>query len=86
MHSFTLLADICGLRTATSSNRAFVYLSNLFYGVSVSFRAAVVNERGDVQGFVRVTVQPVLREEVEQCGVGMARIYFNDDEYFQKVR
>ena len=52
----------------------------------MSYKAAVVNERGDVQGYVRVTVQPVLREEAEESGVGMARIYFNDDEYFQKVR
>ncbi len=40
--------------------RAFVYLSNLTYPVPLLHRVAVVNDRGDVKGFLKVAVQAVL--------------------------
>jgi len=39
--------------------RAFVYLSNLFYPVGLVHRAAIVGERGDVKGYMRIAVQEV---------------------------
>lgn len=40
--------------------RSFIYLSNLIYPVPLVHKVAIVNERGDVRGFIRVAVQPVL--------------------------
>ena len=40
--------------------RAYVYLSNLMYPVPLIHRIAIVNERGDVKGFLRVAVQAIL--------------------------
>lgn len=40
--------------------RSFIYLSNLLYPVPLVHKVPIVNERGDVRGFVRVAVQPVM--------------------------
>lgn len=40
--------------------RAFIYLSNLLYPVPLVHKVAIVNERGDVRGYLRIAVQPVL--------------------------
>lgn len=40
--------------------RSFIYLSNLLYPVPLVHKVAIVNERGDVRGYLRVAVQPVL--------------------------
>lgn len=40
--------------------RSFIYLSNLLYPVPLVHKIAIVNERGDVRGYIRVAVQPVL--------------------------
>ncbi len=40
--------------------RAVVYLSNLMYPVSLIHRIAIVNEKGDVRGYLRVAVQAIL--------------------------
>uniref|UniRef100_A0A667X3C3 plus-end-directed kinesin ATPase n=1 Tax=Myripristis murdjan TaxID=586833 RepID=A0A667X3C3_9TELE len=39
--------------------RAFVYLSNLLYPVPLVHRVAIVTEKGDVRGFLRVGVQAI---------------------------
>ena len=39
--------------------RAFVYLSNLFYPVPLVHRVAIVNDKGDVKGYLRVAVQAI---------------------------
>ncbi|GIY37348.1 kinesin-like protein unc-104 [Caerostris extrusa] len=69
---------------------AFVYLSNLLYPVPLIQKVAIVNEKGDVKGYLRVAVQAVLDEEetseVSQRGVRQsARISFSDD-LFQKQK
>ncbi|XP_033642140.1 kinesin-like protein KIF1A isoform X2 [Asterias rubens] len=70
--------------------RAFVYLSNLLYPVPLVHRVAIVNEKGDVQGYLRIAVQHVSPdEEAPDYGSGVrqsgtAKIAFNDDEYFQR--
>jgi hypothetical protein len=40
--------------------RSFVYLSNLLYPVPLVHKVPIVNERGDVRGYIRVAVQPVM--------------------------
>lgn len=37
-----------------------MYLSNLLYSVPLIHKVAIVNEKGDVKGYLRVAVQPVL--------------------------
>ncbi|KAB7504192.1 Kinesin-like protein [Armadillidium nasatum] len=64
--------------------RGFVYLSNLLYPVSLVHRVAIVNERGDVKGYLRVAVQAVIDEDPSACnqnaGVRQsARISFSDN-------
>lgn len=43
-------------------HRAFVYLSNLLYPVPLVHRVAVVTEKGEVRGFLRVGVQAIAGE------------------------
>uniref|UniRef100_A0A8D2LB18 plus-end-directed kinesin ATPase n=1 Tax=Varanus komodoensis TaxID=61221 RepID=A0A8D2LB18_VARKO len=69
--------------------RAFVYLSNLLYPVPLIHRVAVVSEKGEVRGFLRVAVQAIAAdEEAPDYGSGVrqsgtAKISF-DNEYFHK--
>lgn len=49
-------SDICLL---VSVSRAFVYLSNLLYPVPLIHRVAIVSEKGEVRGFLRVAVQAI---------------------------
>ncbi|XP_074107649.1 kinesin family member unc-104 isoform X2 [Cotesia typhae] len=61
--------------------RSFVYLSNLMYPVPLIHKVAIVNEKGDVKGYLRVAVQAVIEENSEySSGVRQsARISFKDD-------
>lgn len=62
--------------------RSFVYLSNLLYPVPLVHKVAIVNERGDVKGYLRVAVQPVMDEECIDFNNGVkqsAKILFEDD-------
>ncbi|XP_028977410.2 kinesin-like protein KIF1A isoform X4 [Esox lucius] len=74
--------------------RAFVYLSNLLYPVPLVHRVAVVSEKGEVKGFLRVAVQaisgvlcfPPADEEAPDYGSGVrqsgtAKISFEDREF-----
>ncbi|XP_045154741.1 kinesin-like protein KIF1B isoform X6 [Echinops telfairi] len=69
--------------------RAFVYLSNLLYPVPLIHRVAIVSEKGEVRGFLRVAVQAIAAdEEAPDYGSGIrqsgtAKISF-DDEYFNR--
>lgn len=45
--------------TVAPSLRAFVYLSNLLYPVPLVHRVAIVSEKGEVKGFLRVAVQAI---------------------------
>lgn len=45
--------------TEASAPRAFVYLSNLLYPVPLVHRVAIVSEKGEVKGFLRVAVQAI---------------------------
>ncbi|XP_076760939.1 kinesin family member unc-104 isoform X5 [Xylocopa sonorina] len=62
--------------------RSFVYLSNLMYPVPLIHKVAIVNEKGDVKGYLRVAVQAVIEEENSEYSSGVrqsARISFEDD-------
>lgn len=67
--------------------RGFLYLSNLLYPVPLVHRVAIVNERGDVKGYLKVAVQAVVAEEdavetTQPAGVRQsARISFNDGSF-----
>ncbi|XP_019752703.1 kinesin-like protein KIF1A isoform X2 [Hippocampus comes] len=67
--------------------RSFVYLSNLLYPVPLVHRVAVVSEKGDVKGFLRVAVQAISPdEEAPDYGSGVrqsgtAKISFEDQQY-----
>ncbi|XP_063292257.1 kinesin-like protein KIF1B isoform X13 [Pelobates fuscus] len=69
--------------------RAFVYLSNLLFPVPLVHRVAVVSEKGEVRGFLRVAVQAIAGdEEAPDYGSGIrqsgtAKISFDND-YFNK--
>ncbi|XP_069597799.1 kinesin-like protein KIF1B isoform X6 [Ranitomeya imitator] len=69
--------------------RAFVYLSNLLFPVPLVHRVAIVSEKGDVRGFLRVAVQAIAGdEEAPDYGSGIrqsgtAKISFDND-YFSK--
>ncbi|XP_060049536.1 kinesin-like protein KIF1A isoform X3 [Erinaceus europaeus] len=71
--------------------RAFVYLSNLLYPVPLVHRVAVVSEKGEVKGFLRVAVQAASAdEEAPDYGSGVrqsgtAKISF-DDQHFEKFQ
>ncbi|XP_060522821.1 kinesin-like protein unc-104 isoform X2 [Cylas formicarius] len=58
--------------------RGFVYLSNLLYPVTLIHKIAIVSEKGDVRGYLRVAVQAVMDEDnADQVGVRQsARITF----------
>ncbi|XP_053610320.1 kinesin-like protein unc-104 isoform X3 [Plodia interpunctella] len=65
--------------------RSFVYLSNLLYPVPLIHKVAIVNEKGDVKGYLRVAVQAVIDAEknnAELAAAGVkqsAKISFDDD-------
>ena len=59
--------------------RAFVQLGSLLYPVSLVHNVPIVNEKGDVRGYLRVAVQPVLDDENGDYSSGVkqsARISF----------
>ncbi|MPC28952.1 Kinesin-like protein unc-104 [Portunus trituberculatus] len=68
--------------------RGFLYLSNLLYPVPLLHRVAIVNERGDVKGYLKVAVQAVIVSEddavesTQPAGVRQsARISFNEGSF-----
>ena len=49
--------------------RAFVYLSNLLYPVPLVHRVAIVSEKGEVKGFLRVAVQAISGTNIQAEGL-----------------
>jgi len=65
--------------------RSFIYLSNLMYPVPLIHKVAIVNEKGDVKGYLRIAVQAVNDEESGDHISGVrqsAKITFDDDYLF----
>ncbi|XP_039275472.1 LOW QUALITY PROTEIN: kinesin-like protein unc-104 [Nilaparvata lugens] len=65
--------------------RSFIYLSNLMYPVRLIHKVAIVNEKGDVKGYLRVAVQAVGDDEnggEHMSGVRQsAKIQFDDEHW-----
>ncbi|XP_037039908.1 kinesin-like protein unc-104 isoform X6 [Bradysia coprophila] len=69
--------------------RSFIYLSNLLYPVPLVHKVAIVNERGDVRGYLRIAVQPVMDEESIDFNNGVkqsAKIVFGEEMPKPKTR
>ncbi|KAG7228677.1 hypothetical protein INR49_008453 [Caranx melampygus] len=87
--SFCLVAlQLCVLLSSpVTFIKAFVYLSNLLYPVPLVHRVAIVSEKGEVKGFLRVAVQAISAdEEAPDYGSGVrqsgtAKISFEDQQY-----
>lgn len=73
--------------------RAFVYLTNLLYGLPLVQNIAIVSERGEVKGFLKIALQELQtadspNEQIKLMRThrnanGMTKITFDDDTYFQ---
>ena len=77
--------------------RAFVYLTNLLYGLSLEQTVAIVSERGEIKGRLKIIVQqlPIAPAAVSpktnsnrqnrsfRNTSGLTKINFDDETYFQ---
>ncbi|CAF0753828.1 unnamed protein product [Didymodactylos carnosus] len=79
--------------------RAFIYLSNLFHSIPLVHKVAIVNEKGEIKGYLKVAVQQLQQidgqDTTSDCtssqtmknyrNAGMAKLVFDDDTYFQHM-
>uniref|UniRef100_A0A914CSL6 Kinesin-like protein unc-104 n=2 Tax=Acrobeloides nanus TaxID=290746 RepID=A0A914CSL6_9BILA len=65
--------------------RAFVYMSNLLNNVGLVHKVAIVNERGEVKGYLRVMVEPIL-EEVQTPMKPSSKLNFRKEDFLRKYR
>jgi hypothetical protein len=73
--------------------RAFVYLTNLLYGLPLVQNVAIVSERGEIKGYLKIALQQLQTNDItnEQIKLmktyknasGMTKIVFDDETYFQ---
>ncbi|CAF3805243.1 unnamed protein product [Adineta steineri] len=81
-----------------SIGRAFVYLTNLLYGFSLVQNVAIVSERGDIKGYLKIAIQQIQTTSTQETTTeqiklmktyrnanGMTKIAFNDETYFQDL-
>ncbi len=81
--------------------RCYIYLANLFFGVTQEHRISVIDRNGRFVGFVRVRVEPLITDETDTSNhssplfapsseggqrKGHSKLLFKDAEYFEKVR
>ncbi|CAF0915270.1 unnamed protein product [Adineta ricciae] len=76
--------------------RAFVYLTNLLYGIPLVQNVAIVSECGEVKGYLKIAVQQLQTSDTadEQIKLmktyrnasGMTKIAFDDETYFQAMK
>ncbi|KFD70523.1 hypothetical protein M514_01024 [Trichuris suis] len=69
--------------------RAFVYLTNLLFNVPLVHKVSIVNEKGEVQGYLRIGVQIVEKDENEKCEVNTrikqcARLTFREENFSRR--
>uniref|UniRef100_A0AC34QNN7 Kinesin-like protein unc-104 n=1 Tax=Panagrolaimus sp. JU765 TaxID=591449 RepID=A0AC34QNN7_9BILA len=67
--------------------RAFVYLSNLLNDVGLVHKVAVVNEKGEVRGYLRVAVEPISGSTPVTHNKGVrqsARLNFRKEDFLIK--
>lgn len=75
--------------------RAFVYLTNLLYGLPLIQNVAIVSERGDIKGYLKISIeqlqnstQDTTNEQIKlmktyKNACGLTKIVFDDETYFQ---
>lgn len=66
--------------------RAFVYLNNLLHNVSLVHKVAVVNEKGEVRGYLKVAIEPVQKNEVDTQRKGCrqtAKLHFRKEDFLK---
>ncbi|CAD6199177.1 unnamed protein product [Caenorhabditis auriculariae] len=66
--------------------RAFVYLSNLLHNVPLIHKVAIVNEKGEVKGYLKVAIEPVKQGEGEAQKKGVrqtAKLYFRKEDFIK---
>ncbi|CAF3830630.1 unnamed protein product [Rotaria sordida] len=82
--------------------RAFVYLTNLLYGLSLEQNVAIVSERGDIKGYLKISIQQLqtsvslsteetTNEQIKLMKTyknanGLTKIVFDDATYFQDLK
>uniref|UniRef100_A0A5S6Q9F7 Kinesin-like protein unc-104 n=1 Tax=Trichuris muris TaxID=70415 RepID=A0A5S6Q9F7_TRIMR len=69
--------------------RAFVYLTNLLFNVPLVHKVSIVNEKGEVQGYLRIGVQIVEKDENEKCEINKrikqcARLTFREENFSKR--
>ncbi|KAJ1373413.1 hypothetical protein KIN20_035803 [Parelaphostrongylus tenuis] len=65
--------------------RAFVYLNNLLHNVPLVHKVAIVNERGEVRGYLKVAIEPVdPQKDMQKKGVRQtAKLYFRKEDFMK---
>ncbi|ULU05077.1 hypothetical protein L3Y34_017659 [Caenorhabditis briggsae] len=66
--------------------RAFVYLNNLLHNVPLIHKVAVVNEKGEVKGYLKVAIEPVQKDEApcQKKGVRQtAKLHFRKEDFLK---
>ncbi|CAB3405236.1 unnamed protein product [Caenorhabditis bovis] len=66
--------------------RAFVYLSNLLHNVPLIHKVAVVNEKGEVKGYLKVAIEPVAKDAVDTQTKGVrqtAKLHFRKEDFLK---
>jgi len=78
--------------------RAFVYLSNLLYGLPLIQNVAIVSERGEIKGYLKISIeqlqistQETTNEQIKlmktyKNAYGLTKIVFDDETYFQVLK
>jgi hypothetical protein len=75
------------------SLRAFVYLTNLCYGLPLVQKVAIVSEHGEIKGYLKIAIQKLqtsdsTNEQIKlmrtyRNASGMTKLAFDDETYFQ---
>jgi hypothetical protein len=81
------------LKFNSYSLRAFVYLTNLCYGLPLVQKVAIVSEHGEIKGYLKIAIQQLqtsdsTKEQIKfmrtyRNASGMTKIAFDDETYFQ---
>ncbi|CAI4224627.1 unnamed protein product [Auanema sp. JU1783] len=69
--------------------RAFVYLSNLLHNVPLIHKVAVVNEKGEVKGYLKVSIEPIQKGEIDTQKKGTrqtAKLHFRKEDFIRATR
>jgi hypothetical protein len=89
------ISFICLHFVVYSFFRAFVYLTNLLYGLSLVQNVAIISERGDIKGYLKIAIQQLQASTQETTNEqiklmktyrnasGLTKIAFDDETYFQ---